>query len=137
MKGRSIAAVFAGIAVGAILGYILGPIVENLYAPKPEVIEEIKGNRNAFIELYRNQPAGFHLLNIGVGLLKLIVALLVGSLIEKKDLMIPLVIGAFWLLMALLGTFAWPNPMWYGIVYIPSVIGITIAYIYWKRKAQA
>jgi len=137
MKGRSIAAVFAGIAAGAIIWYILAPMVGKMYTPDPEVLEAIKGDRKAFADLYRNQPASFHLLNIGLGILRLIAAMIVGSLIEKKDLMIPIIIAAFWLLMSLLDVLAWPNPMWYGFTYIPAIIAVTVAFVFWKRKAMS
>lgn len=137
MKGRSIAAVFAGIAVGAIIGFILAPMVGKMYTPDAHVLKTIMEDRKVFAEFFKNQPVGFHLLNIGVGLLRLIVAMLVGSLIEKKDLMIPIIIAAFWLLMSLLDVLAWPNPIWYGFVYIPAVIGITVVFVFWRKKALA
>lgn len=135
MKGRSIAAVFAGIIGGAIIAYFLVPLLNKLYPPDLEAIKTIGDDREAIREYIRNLPAGFHFFTIAVGVIRLTAALVIGSLIDKINLMTLIVIGTFSLLLAVLEVFAYPHPVWFGMVYIPAMIGVTFAFVYLKRKA--
>lgn len=135
MKGRSVAAAFAGIIVGVVVAYLLLPVVDRLYPIDQEVFGEMKGNRSAMAAYIRNLPVGYHLMGIAIGTLRLLVGLVVGSLIDKNNLTTLIVISAFSLLLAVLDVFAFPHPVWYGLVYIPAIIGLTLAFIYTRKKA--
>ena len=135
MKGRSIAAAFAGIIGGAVLAYLLLPVVDKMYPPDMDAIKELDGDREAIAAYIKNLPAGFHLLGVVIGVLRMVAGLFIGALIDKTNLMTYIVIGAFSLLLAVLDVFAFPHPVWYGLVYIPVMIGIMIGFIYMKRRA--
>ncbi|GAB5416895.1 MAG: hypothetical protein Crog4KO_17620 [Crocinitomicaceae bacterium] len=135
MKGRSIAAVFGGIIAGAIIAYFLSPLIDTLYPTDLKSIKAFGDDFEGIKEYFRNYPAGFHLFTIGVGVVRLTVGLIVGSLIDRTNLMTLLVIGMFSLLLAVLEVFAFPHPVWFGFVYIPAMLGITFLFVYAKRKA--
>lgn len=135
MNGRSIGAVFAGIIAGLIVSYLFGYVVEELYPPNFEELKALKETPWKIKEYLRDLPAGFHFMGIISGLLRLLVGLYLGSLIDKKNLMTPIVIAAFFLLLAILDPIAFPHPSWYSIVYIPSMILVSVGYIYMKRRA--
>jgi len=134
MKGRSIAAVFAGIIGGVILAFLLLPLVDKIYPPDIETLKMLSKDREAFTEYIRNLPAGFHFMGIAIGVVRLTAGLVIGGLIDKSNLMTLIFIGAFALLLAVLDVAISPHPVWYGIVYIPVIIGITSTFVYVKRK---
>jgi hypothetical protein len=135
MNGRSIAATFAGIIVGAIIAYFLVPLLDKVYPPEVDVLKSLADDREALGNYIRNLPAGFHFLGIAIGMIRLIAGLVVGGLIDKLNLMTLIVIGAFSLLLAVLDVLALPHPIWFGFVYIPAIIGITAAFVYMRKKA--
>jgi len=135
MQGRSIGAAFAGILAGVVIAFFLRPVIDGMYPIDQDVFASMKGDREAMYNYIKNMPAGYHLLGIGAGVLRLLIALIVGSLIDKKNLMTLIVISAFCILLAVLDIFAMPNPAWYGLVYIPALIGVTLAFIYTRKKA--
>ena len=135
MNGRSIGAVIGGIVVGLFVTFLFGFVIDKLYPPDIEAFKKLNGNPAKIKEYLRNLPSGFHLMGVIGGFLRLLVGLFVGSLIDKQNLMTPIVISAFFILLAVLDSFAFPHPMWYGLVYIPVIIVASIGYIYLRRKA--
>lgn len=135
MNGRSIGAVIGGIVVGIIVMFLFNIVVDKLYPPDFEAIKALGNNPQKIAQYLRDMPAGFHLMGIIGGLLRLIAGLLVGSIIDKQNLMTPIVIAAFFLLLAVLDSFAFPHPTWYGLVYIPAIIVASIGFVYMKRRA--
>ncbi len=135
MSGRSIGAVLGGIVAGILVMFLFNIIIDKVYPPDMEAIKALDGDPKKIAEYLRNMPAGFHLMGIVGGVIRLIVGLFIGSAIDKENLMTPIVIGAFFLLLAVLDSFAFPHPTWYGIVYIPAIALVSIGYIYMRRKA--
>ncbi|XOV66497.1 MAG: hypothetical protein ACFHU9_12795 [Fluviicola sp.] len=135
MKGRSIGAVFAGIIAGVVVSYILWAQLEKAYPIEKELLEALLKDREGFREYMRNLPAGYHLGGIGIGCLRLIIGLVIGHLIDKSNAMTLIVIAAFCLLLAILDSFAMPHPVWYGLVYIPTLILIALGFIFMKRRS--
>ena len=135
MKGRSIGAVFAGIVVIFVVSYLFNKVIDQLYPPDFDTMREIAGDRQKMIEYFKNLPAGFHFMGILGGVIRLIVALFVGSAIDKQNLMTSIVISAFALLLAILDSFAFPHPIWYGLAYVPAIVLVSMGYIYLKRRA--
>lgn len=135
MNGRSIAAVIGGIVAGLIVTYLFSFVIEMAYPMDLKAMKALNGDPAKIKEYLINLPAGFHLMGIIVGLIRMIVGMLLGSLIDKTNLMTPIVISAFFLLMAVLDSFAFPHPTWYGFTYVPVLILASVVYLYLKRKA--
>ncbi|MCR9171406.1 MAG: hypothetical protein NXI10_02870 [bacterium] len=134
MKGRSIAAVIGGIVAGVFIMYLFNLVVDKVYPPDWDAIRALKGDPKKIADYLRDMPAGFHLMGILGGLLRLIVGMFTGSFIDKENLMTPIVIAAFFLLLAVLDSFVLPHPGWYALTYLPLMILTSIGYVWMKRK---
>lgn len=135
MKGRSILAAIAGIIAGVVVAYLLYPLIVQLYPIDEALLISMKDNPEDRVAYFRDMPAGFHMAQIFIGIVRLIVGLIVAGLIDRTNLTTLIVVAVFSLLLAVLDVLAYPHPTWYGFVHIPVTIGSAIGFIYPQKKA--
>ena len=141
MNGRSILAVLAGVIGGGIivfslisLGHKLFPVDEA--AMRLALLTKDEATIRAFFE---NLPLGNYVSVIVAHALGLVGGMVIGRLINKKELMHLIVIALIMVLLQVVNFLSIPHPSWFLFADLGTSFGLALGYLgyIWGRYKKA